>query len=1216
MSSAETAITRNDDTPSLNDGGATSRVPTIYGAPFGHLAFALSEAAIQVQRDKGQKAIALHVCTDEANANELAALIGFFNRDIETLIFPAWDCLPYDRVSPKTDVMGVRMAALSKLLAREKASTAKPLVVLTTVNAFSQKCPPRSALADISMTLQKGGRLEQETLVNYLAQNGYERTDTVREAGEFAVRGGIVDLYPAEMDSPVRVDFFGDEIDTLRYFDSATQRSGDAAKSVSLSQAGEIILNEARIQNFRTAYRELFGGGVAGEPLYEAISEGRRYDGMEHWLPLFYSEEGLESLLDYCGGEDNCALSFDYQAVQSRIERIAQIEDFYASRKTLEKAAAEQRKKSIAAKRSASMKQKLGEAGGSDVALTGGLYRPVPADMMFDMEADSLPRESVQFSPFSAPRESDIDLGARPARDFKDLRAQQDVNLFEEIKRYFQAQQLDSPRKSLIACYSDGARERIKSMLANAGLEGLRICDTPEHIKKLGKGEIGLVVLPIERGIINDKYTILSEQDILGDRMVRANAKKRKSKSDVFIREVTSLNEGDLVVHEEHGIGRFIGLETLDIAGAKHDCVKIIYGGEDKLYIPVENIEVLSRYGQDEGTAQLDKLGGAGWQARKSKIKKDLLEMAGKLIDIAAARKLRKAQRAVVPESVYNEFAARFPYPETEDQQRSIHDVLEDMASETPMDRLVCGDVGFGKTEVALRAAFVAGMSGFQVAVVAPTTLLVRQHYSEFVRRFEGFGLRIEQLSRLVTPKEAKQTKEGLTNGDVNIVVGTHAVLAESIKFNNLGLVIIDEEQKFGVKQKERLKDLRKDVHVLTLTATPIPRTLQMALTGVRELSLITTPPVDRLAIRNFVMPFDPMVIREAILREHHRGGQSFCVCPRIKDLKKVEDKLKELVPEIRIISAHGQLSPAELEDRMRAFYDREYDMLLATNIIESGIDVPSANTLIVYRADLFGLAQLYQIRGRVGRSKQRAYAYLTYLPDQILSQDAQKRLEVIDMLDTLGGGFQLASHDMDIRGAGNLVGEQQSGHVKEVGVELYQQMLEEAVAQAKAGVTNDNAEGAATEHFTPEIALGMAVLIPESYIKDLNVRMSLYRRLADLIDIDDIEGFAAEMIDRFGSIPQEVENLLEIMKLKALCRTAGVSKIDAGPKGIVVSFHKDTPPNPEGVIQIIAGSMGTIKLRHDQKMVYTRNWTSDRQRLDGVKRILSDLIKAANLNN
>ena len=576
---------------------------------------------------------------------------------------------------------------------------------------------------------------------------------------------------------------------------------------------------------------------------------------------------------------------------------------------------------------------------------------------------------------------------------------------------------------------------------------------------------------------------VVTEQDILGDRLARKS--KGRKKADNFLREVSSLNEGDLVVHIEHGIGRFVGLETLQAAGTLHDCLKIIYAGDDKLYVPVENIEVLSRFGSDEGTTQLDKLGGAGWQARKSKVKKDLMQIASKLLDIAAARLLQKSDPLQLEAADYNTFAARFPYTETDDQARSIDAVLEDLGKEHPMDRLVCGDVGFGKTEVAIRAAYVAAKAGSQVALAVPTTLLARQHAANFMERFKGTGLRVAQLSRMVDAKETKLVKQGLEEGSINIVIGTHALFSNDVKFAHLGLLIIDEEQRFGVKQKERLKELKSNIHVLTLTATPIPRTLQMSLTGVRELSLITTPPIDRLAIRTFVTPYDPVVIREALLREHYRGGQSFYVCPRIKDMADLEEQIKELVPEIKLVTAHGQMTPTELDERMTAFYERQYDVLLATNIIESGIDIPSANTMIVHRADMFGLAQLYQIRGRIGRSKVRAYAYLTYDPAKKLTDQGQKRLEVISTLDTLGAGFQLASHDMDIRGAGNLLGEEQSGHIKEVGVELYQQMLEEAVAAAKQGI-DLSADDLVEQSFSPQINLDTSVLIPETYVEDL----------------------------------------------------------------------------------------------------------------------------------
>ncbi|MEO1227162.1 MAG: transcription-repair coupling factor, partial [Pseudomonadota bacterium] len=615
---------------------------------------------------------------------------------------------------------------------------------------------------------------------------------------------------------------------------------------------------------------------------------------------------------------------------------------------------------------------------------------------------------------------------------------------------------------------------------------------------------------------------------------------------------------------------------------------------------------VLSRYGSDDTIVQLDRLGGAAWQARKSRVKKRLKDMADALMGIAAARELRKGEVIEPGDGAYDEFAARFPYPETDDQLSAIADVLHDLGSGRPMDRLICGDVGFGKTEVALRAAFLAAISGRQVAVVVPTTLLARQHYQNFVDRFANLPIRVGRLSRLTPAAEQKEVRAGLADGTVDIVIGTHALLGKQIQFKQLGLVIIDEEQHFGVKQKEKLKQLKANTHVLTLTATPIPRTLQMALAGVRELSLISTPPIDRLAVRSFVLPYDPVVVREALLREHFRGGQTYYVCPRIQDLEGVREALTELVPEIRFAMAHGRMAPSQLEEVMTAFYDGQFDVLLCTSIVESGLDVPSANTIVIHRADMFGLAQLYQLRGRIGRSKVRGYAYLTYRPDRPLSTIAQQRLHVIETLDTLGAGFTLASHDMDIRGAGNLLGEEQSGHIREVGIELYQQLLEEAVAAARGDV------GDADDEWAPQINLGIPVLIPEPYVPDLQVRLDLYRRVAKLVDRSEIDVFAAELIDRFGPLPDEVENLLTLVSLKRLCKQAGIDKLDAGPKGAVIGFRNDNFANPAELIGLIAQRVGTLKLRPDHRLVLVQGWDKVDRRVDGVRRFVTELADLA----
>lgn len=1158
---------------------------TIYGAPEGQDARILANKALEAAK---QQEVVLHIALDDGRVETLKELLAFFAPEIEVIDFPAWDCLPYDRVSPAGDIIAGRVAALTTLLSWQADDKYLPRIVLTTVNAVLQRVTPPDVLRGATFGCAVGQRLDMPTLQAYLSNNGYVRSETVREAGEYAIRGGIIDLFPPESDKPLRLDLFGDEIESIRLFDAMSQRTEGKQDGLTLQPVTEFFLNDEYQSRFRKNYREAFGAVRDDDPLYAAISEGRRYNGADHWLPLFYDNQ-LVTLLEYLPAYK---VLMDGQAANAASERLNHIEDFYQARLTLAKAAQERKKPKK----------------GQDVSLTGAVYNPLPTESLYLQETEwqTLQESSKSFSAFAAPDDQGEDGGAKAGRDFGDIRALPDSNVLAEVGKHVTALQIQG-KVPLIAAYSEGARDRLRVMLNEAGVQHLQSVENLSALKKLKKNQTGLAVLGLERGFISDDIVVLTEQDILGDRLAR-KTKKRK-KADNFLTEVSSLNEGDLVVHVDHGVGRFEGLETLKAAGTLHDCLKISYAGDDRLFVPVENIEVLSRYGSDEGVAQLDKLGGAAWQARKAQVKKDLMRMAEGLMKIAAARVLRKGEVLTVESEQYNKFAARFPYHETEDQQRSIESVIEDLGSGTPMDRLICGDVGFGKTEVAMRAAFVAAMAGMQVAVVVPTTLLARQHYAAFVKRFEGFGLRLAQLSRLASAKDVKAAKEGLKNGTVNIVIGTHAIFAKDVAFAHLGLVVVDEEQRFGVKQKERLKELKNDVHMLTLSATPIPRTLQMSLSGVKEMSLITTPPVDRLAIRTFILPFDPMVIREALLREHYRGGQSFYVVPRIKDLEEVTDNLKELVPELKVVSAHGQLTATDLENRMSAFYDRQYDILLATNIIESGIDIPTANTMIVHRADMFGLAQLYQIRGRIGRSKVRAYAYLTHDPHKKHTPQGQKRLEVIETLDSLGAGFQLASHDMDIRGAGNLLGEEQSGHIKEIGVELYQQMLEEAVAMAKAGV-DLNDDTVLSDSWSPQINIGTSVLIPETYVEDLSVRMSLYRRLSELEGREAIEGFAAELIDRFGDLPDEVQNLLDIVGIKQLCRQAGVNHIEAGPKGAVLGFHNNTPPDPVKIMQWLDSKKGSIKLRpQDQKIVAVRHWETPEQRVKGIKILLKEIL-------
>ncbi|ACI98670.1 transcription-repair coupling factor [Rhodospirillum centenum] len=1160
--------------PDLKPG--TPRRVLIAGAPEGHDARLLAGLA----RAAGAAGL-LHVATDDARAARLAEAVSFFDPGIEVILFPAWDCLPYDRVSPNGDIVARRIDALTRLL--EPAAKDRALLLVTTVNAALHKVPPRLAFRNASFRARVGDRINLPELQRFLANNGYTKAQTVREPGEFAVRGGIVDLFPPGTAEPLRLDLFGDDLDGVRAFDPMTQLTTEKRDGFVLKPMSEVFLDEMSISRFRTGYRELFGAVTGDDPLYEAVSAGRKYAGMEHWLPLFHS--GLETLFDYM---PDAPVTLDPHVEEARDQRLEQVRDFFEARRTLQEA-----------------EKKSGNP----------VYRPVPPGMtVLDAEGWDLHlavRPVAQLTPFAAAEAGSnpdlTDAGGRKGRDFADARVQSGVNVYDVLREHVGALLADG-RRVVVAGYSTGARDRLRSVLKEHGIERVKAVESWAEVEGLPRTTTALVVLALDHGFTAPGLAVITEQDILGDRLVRAGGRKKRRAAN-FIAEASGLNPGDLVVHIDHGIGRYDGLETLDVGGAPHDCLRLVYEGGDKLYVPVENIEVLSRYGSEDSAGQLDRLGGAGWQSRKARVKKRLKDMAAALLRIAAERALRTAPPVAVPDGAWDEFCARFPYAETDDQLHAIEDVLGDLSSGRPMDRLVCGDVGFGKTEVALRAAFLAVMNGMQVAVVVPTTLLARQHYRTFEQRFAGLPVRLGQLSRLATAKETAQTKAGLADGTVDIVVGTHALLSKSVDFKRLGMVIVDEEQHFGVKQKERLKELRADIHVLTLTATPIPRTLQLALSGVRELSLIATPPVDRLAVRTFVLPYDPVVIREAILREHYRGGQSFYVCPRIEDLERVRLQLEELVPEVKVVVAHGQMPASQLEEVMTAFDEHKYDVLLATNIIESGLDIPSANTLVVHRADLFGLAQLYQVRGRVGRAKVRGYAYLTYQPRTVLSATAQQRLHVIETLDSLGAGFQLASHDMDIRGAGNLLGEEQSGHIREVGVELYQQMLEEAVADARSG---RGAEQAAEDSWSPQINLGMPVLIPESYVPDLNVRLTLYRRVSDLTDRQEIDAFAAELIDRFGPLPEEVDNLLRLVEIKRLCKEAGVANLDAGPKGAVVGFRNNSFRNPARLVDFMQKQAGTAKLRPDHKLVLLRPWDSPESRMAGVRQLMLSLAQMA----
>ncbi|MEM8576978.1 MAG: transcription-repair coupling factor [Pseudomonadota bacterium] len=1137
----------------------------------------------RVLHELGRGAPVCHVARDAGRLRAMQDALRFFAPDVPVLVFPAWDCLPYDRVSPNADISARRMATLAALV----HGMPERFVLLTTMAAATQYVPARGLLREAAFRAEVGRRVDEEALRAFLVRMGFVQSPNVTEPGDYAIRGGIIDIYPPGDLGPVRLDLFGDTLESAKRFDPGTQRSGAALDVVELAPVSEVILDEAAITRFRQNYRLEFGAAGTDDPLYEAISAGRKTQGAEHWLPFFH--DGLETLFDYL---PNAAVTLDDQLDAARLARWEGTLDSYETRR-------------IAM---------------NDKGRMGTVYKPVPPDQLYlddaAWDAALAARRVLRFAALpQATGPGVLDAGGKIGRNFAPERQQESVSLFAALAAHIKAKLEYGP--VVIASYSEGARERLSGLIEDEGLaEAIPVAD----FSRVGKRGLHLAVWGLEHGFEGPrdgsassseagghknagKLTVISEQDVLGDRLIRAPKKKRKAEN--FLTEATSLSPGDLIVHLDHGIGRFKGLEVVTAAGAAHECVLLEYAEGSKLFLPVENIELLSKYGHEEGL--LDKLGGGAWQAKKAKLKERIREMADKLIRVAAERALRTAPILDPPPGAWDAFSARFPYQETDDQLRAIGDVVDDLTSGSPMDRLVCGDVGFGKTEVAMRAAFLAAMSGVQVAVIAPTTLLARQHYKSFAERFRGFPIEVRSLSRFVPAKEAAKTREAVAKGTCDIVIGTHALLAKSVRFQNLGLLVIDEEQHFGVAHKERLKQLRSDIHVLTLTATPIPRTLQLSLTGVRDLSIIGTPPVDRLAIRTYVSEFDPVTLREALLRERYRGGQSCFVVPRISDLPEIEAFLKEQVPEVSYVVANGQMAAGDLDERMNAFYDGKYDVLLATTIVESGLDIPTANTMIVHRADMFGLAQLYQIRGRVGRSKTRAFAYLTTKPRAKLTPAAEKRLKVLGSLDTLGAGFTLASQDLDIRGAGNLLGEEQSGQMRDVGFELYQSMLEEAIAKIRSGEMEGLSDN--DGQWAPQINLGVPVLIPEDYVPDLDVRLGLYRRLSELTTKVELEGFAAELIDRFGKLPKEVNTLMLVVRIKAMCKKAGIAKLDGGPKGATIQFHGDKFASPEGLVQFIQDQRGQAKVK-DNKIVVRRDWRSDTDKIKGAFAIARDLAE------
>ena len=1122
--------------------------------------FSISSTGVWIQQLISTTKSIWCVFLNEQDLHEAKISINAFNPDIKIYTFPQWDTLPYAATSPSISVQMQRQTILDQL----QGSTS-PCVILSTVSAVIQKiCPIKQTS---SITIDTTQPLDIQHLSTSLVANGFEKVENVYQSGEFSIRGGVIDIFPSGHEHPYRIDVFGDHIESIHPFDPATQRRHKhiSIDRLTLNSHQEILLTAETTTTFKDNFLKAFGIEGRGN-YYTSIVDGAPISGWEQMYPLFFKTN--HTLFDVFP-----STTFILPPKAVFVEKAADLTESYTYRK--------QRWDNNHAKDS--------------------LLPPIAPDLMYctDFESTVFRKSNTHFYSF-VKQQDGLDNGVRP---LDPLNGESVIDRFNQACKFAASNNL----KLVCALSQDQDIRYLQSSYNTAHQQSLTICST---WAKVSSTPTNIVIWNqrLLHGFKTKEYYVVTASELFGERVISSKKRKSVANPEDIIAQATALNVGDLIVHRQHGIGRYLGLETISVFNVTHDCLTLEYSGHDKLFLPVENIELLSRYGSDQGSVNLDKLGGTSWQARQLSVKKQLRTIAKYLMDIAAKRHLKTAPPIQIPTDEFQEFCRRFSFVETEDQEKAILDVITDLEKPTPMDRLICGDVGFGKTEVALRAAFLAAHSGLQVGIIAPTTILVRQHFLSFKKRFEGLGYRIEQISRLVSSTKVNQIKQATASGDVSILIGTHGLLSESVKFKKLGLLIVDEEQAFGVKQKERIKELCDNIHVLTLSATPIPRTLQMSLLGIKEMSLIATPPVDRRAIQTTVCEEDHIILNQAIKQETDRGGQVFYVCPRISDLDTVNESLSKTFPDLKIVIAHGQLPPSEIEKRLLSFIEGNAHILLSTQIIESGIDITNANTMIIHNAHLFGLSQLYQLRGRIGRSHRQAYAYLITPQGRMLNKTALKRLQVMSTLDALGAGFTLASHDLDIRGAGNLLGEEQSGHIKDVGVELYQDMLKQAVnsLNKKSSIETDE-----DELWSPILSLGLSVGLPEAYITDIETRMEIYRKLGSLTTNDHVNDMRAELLDRFGRLPDEADNLISTIKIKILCRHAHIQKAESGPNGVLLTFKNNQCPYVDNLLNLVKSNRN-YKLRPDLKLFY--QWSIDDipGRINAVKAICKELINCA----
>lgn len=1068
--------------------------------------------------------------------------------------FPAWDTPPYDLVSPSQEILQRRIKTLTNIIKDEH----NPKIIVTSISSIIQKTIPRNTLEEHVKTLYVGNSFNRESLIEFLQNSNYRRVSTTDEPGEFSVRGSILDLFINGDDNPHRIDFFGNTIDSIKTFDSETQLTLESKKELHIIPTSELILSNNYIASFKEALLKKGGVKAYESELLENLQEGIKPNAIEQWLPLFYQ---VTNLLEYF---DEPIIVLDRFLEKSTSHFFDKLHHCCETRKQ-------------------SSSQPNIILSPSELWLTNDDYQAI--------------LENTNTITFELSKNQKTDLDITSIEDFKISSNKTSTDKFENLASYIK-KHYKNQKNIAISASTNGSLERIKSILSQHEI----FCKYNKDIPKEFSAHTNLILSSIKNGYSCQEYTLVTESDIFGQSL--QNFRKKSTVTKNLHNELSSFSIGELVVHNEYGIGRFLGLETVELSNTKHDCIKIEYADNNKLFIPVENINLITKYGSDGHNVPLDSLGSSTWQIKKAKAKEKIKESAKYLIQIAAQRQLKSAEILEIDLGLYEEFCTTFQYVETDDQENAINAVIADLASGKAMDRLVCGDTGFGKTEVAIRAAFIAIKSGKQVALICPTTLLANQHFKVFKSRLEKFGIAVALLSRLITPTESKKTIANINERKINLVIGTHALLNDKIKFQDLGLLIIDEEQHFGVEQKEKLKLFKENIHVLTLSATPIPRTLQMSLVGIRDLSIIATPPINRTATKNVIMRFDEFIIKDALIKEKTRHGQSFYICPRITDLEAIEKLLSRITPELKFMTVHGRMAPTKIDSIMSDFCDGKFDVLLCTSIIESGIDIPRANTIIVHKSDMFGLGQLYQIRGRVGRSNIEAYAYFTFANNSAIKNTSLGKLEILQKTEHLGSGFTIASYDMDLRGYGNLVGEAQSGHIKEIGIELYQNILTEEIEKLKESETQNQPQ---QQKIVPQINLGITVLIPSDYVEDFDLRLVLYRRLGDLIKEDDVQAFASEMIDRFGPIPEEFENLLSIIAIKNMCYDVYITKIDANENGFAVSFAELTKKMSEKLFKLALNYKDKIQFKPNNKLVILKNIPAA-QRAIYAKKLLGDI--------